>query len=268
MLSVPTVQVFHENLSQLCHELHDKLRTSEHPAVDQKVELAVKALEELLLAQRFTPAQEKTLLKIDTISQHVPLTQEAYAYYEKDVAKTIAQGIIEQRDQSLILSHSNVKRKYYQAVKEAHFTNMKAHTNVLAIGNGPLPISPIVYATKTGARITIVETEARDQNEAVQTITAMGLSKKINFIGTQQINTHAKKADIVLLSGSITNKRKILEELVNVVNPGTVMLCRTATGLRSLLREHVSLARLPEYTKIGMIHPSKNGIESTAVLLR
>lgn len=268
MLSVPTVQVFHENLNQLCSELHEKLRTSEHPAVDQKVELAVKALEELLLAQRFTPAQEKTLLKIDAISQHIPLTQEAYAYYEKDVAQTIAQGIIEQRDHAIILSHSNVKRKFYQAVKEAHFTNMKAHTNVLAIGNGSLPVSPIVYAMKTGARVTMVETETNEQNIASQTISAIGLSKKITYTNPQNIPMHAQKADVVLMSGSITNKRKILEELVNVVNPGTVMLCRTATGLRSLLREHVSLARLPEYAKIGMIHPSKNGIECTAVLLR
>jgi hypothetical protein len=221
-----------------------------------------------LIAQRFTPAQEKTLLKIDTISQHIPLTREAYAYYEKDVAKTIAQGIIEQGDRTLILSHANIKRKFYQAVKEAHFTNMKAHTHVLAIGNGPLPISPMVYATKTGAKVMVVETEDSDQTTATQTISAAGLSKKINFIGTQSIHAHAAKADVVLLSGSISHKRKILEELVNVVNPGTVMLCRTATGLRSLLREYVSLARLPEYTKIGMIHPTKNGIESTAVLLR
>lgn len=268
MLSAPTIQVFHENMNQLCHEMRQTLRTSDHPAIDQNVDLAVQALEELVLAQRFTPAQERVLLKIDTIAEHLTLTQEAYAYYEKDVAKTIAQGIIEHKEHTLIFNHRNVKRKYFLAAREAHFVNMKAHTNVLAIGNGPLPISPIVYATKTGAKITVVETNPREQEFAEQTIHALGLNRKISFISTNNLETHAGKADVILLSGSISNKRKILDELSSVTRPGTVMLCRTAQGLRAMLREHVPLNRLQNYTKIGMIHPSKNGIESTAVLLR
>ncbi len=268
MLSAPAVQVFHENINTLCQELRETLRTSEHPALDKRVDLAVQALEELVLAQRFTPAQEKTLLKIDTIAEFMNITREAYAYYEKDVAKTIAQSIIEQKEHALIFNHRNVKRKYFQAVREAHFTNMKAHTHVLAVGNGPLPISPIVYASKTGAKITMVETDAHEQTFAEQTIHALGLQRKISYISSEQLPTHAAHADIVLLSGSVSNKRKILEELSTVVEPGTVMLCRTAQGLKAMLREHVSLARLPAYTKIGMIHPSKHGIESTAVLLR
>lgn len=268
MLSVPTVQVFHENLTTLCSELHQTLRASEHPALDRKVDLAVQALEELLLAQRFTPTQEKTLLKIDTIAENMALTQEAYTYYENDVAKTIAQSIIEQKEHTLIFNHRNVKRKYFQAAREAHFTNMKAHTHVLAIGNGPLPISPIVYATKTGAKITMAETVPGEQQSAEQTIHALGLSRKISFVSNTKISSAASRADVILLSGSISRKREILDELSTSTRPGTVMLCRTAHGLKAMLREHVSLARLANYTKIGMIQPSKNGIESTAVLLR
>lgn len=268
MLSVSTIQVFHENLSTLCEELHQTLRASDHPAIDRKVELAVQALEELLLAQRFTPAQEKTLLKIDTIAQNAALTQEAYSYYEKDIARMIAEEIISQKEHALIFNHRNVKRKYFQAAREAHFTNMKSHTKVLAIGNGPLPISPIVYASKTGAHVTMVDTHAHEQVLAEQAVHALGLGRKISFIPMEKLHTHAPKADIILLSGSILRKREILEELSNVVRPGTVMLCRTAHGLKAMLREHVPLARLENYSKIGMIQPSKNGIESTAVLLR
>ena len=268
MLSAPTIQVFHENLRTLCDELQQTLRASDHPALDRKVDLAVQALEELLFAQRFTLAQEKTLLKIDTIAENMALTQEAYAYYENDVAKTIAQSIIEQKEHTLIFNHRNMNRKYYQAALEAHFTNMKAHTRVLAIGNGPLPLSPIVYSIKTGAKVTMVESTPKEQELAEQTIHALGLQKKINFIPSQKITEQASKADVILLSECISNKRKILKELSSVVRPGTVMLCRTTHGLKAMLREHVSLTRLTDYTKIGMIHPSKNGIESTAVLLR
>jgi hypothetical protein len=94
------------------------------------------------------------------------------------------------------------------------------------------------------------------------------MDTRISFIEPKKKMESIRNADVIWLAGHVENKRKWMEELSQHAQPGTRILCRTAQGLRALLHEHVTLNRLPAFTKIGMVHPRKMEIESTVLMIR
>lgn len=268
MISVPALQTFHENLHTLSSELHTHLQSSDHPAVEKQVELSIHALEHLIFTHHFTPVQEKTLLKMDMIANLAHVTRQAYAYYEKDVEQTHAQSLLSLDKPEWVMGHSLLRRKYNLSVREGHLANLRPMERMVMIGSGHYPVNAIVFAKKFGTRTFIHETNEDARKNAERTIEKSNLGSRISFVEPKKIIESIQTADVVWMSGSVTDKRKWIEELAQVSRPGTRVICRTAHGLRTLMYEHAPLNNLPEFTKIGMIHPRKMEIESSALLIR
>ncbi|MEK6970911.1 MAG: nicotianamine synthase family protein [archaeon] len=268
MISLPAIQSFHENLETLSTELQGLLLKSGHPAVEKQVELATHALEHLIFTHRFTPVQEKTLLKMDTIAHTAHLTRQAYAYYEKDVEKTHVLSLLEQEKPEWSMNHSLLRRKYALSMREGHLAHVKPMERMIMIGSGYYPVSAIVFARKFGARVFLHETDEEAKMFAQKALDKTRMGGRISFMENKKVVEGIRNADIAWLAGPTENKRKWMEELETHTQPGTRILCRSAHGLRALLHEHVPLNRLPTLTKVGMIHPRKTEIESTVLMIR
>ncbi len=268
MISHPAIQTFHDNLETLSTELQELLQKSGHPAVEKQVELATHALEHLIFTHRFTPVQEKTLLKMDHIANTAYLTRQAYAYYEKDVEKTHIQSLLSQDKPEWSMNHSLLRRKYNLSLREGHLAHIKPMERMVMIGSGHYPVSALVFAKKFGARVFMHENEEEARVNVQMALEKTRMDTRISFIETKKVTESIRNADVIWLAGHVENKRKWMEELSEHAQPGTRVLCRTAHGLRALLHEHVTLNRLPAFTKIGMIHPRKMEIESSVLMIR
>ncbi|MFH0970753.1 MAG: nicotianamine synthase family protein [Candidatus Diapherotrites archaeon] len=268
MLSITTIQTFHENLEQLSNELKERLIESEHPAVDKKVEMSILGLEHLLFNHPFTPIQEKTLMKIDSIIQLAAITREAYAYYEKDMERTHAQEMLTMNTTEVTLTQPLLRRKYSLLNREAHLAHVKPMERAVVLGSGAFPITSITLARRFGAFVSVYETNEVNQQIGNEVIQKIGLHPKVRFIQQKEIAAHLQKADAVWLGMRLEEKRKCLEEIAPILSPGTRIVCRTVYGLRTLIHEHVSTKGLTHYTKIGTIHPRKMELESSELFIR
>jgi protein-L-isoaspartate O-methyltransferase len=268
MMSLPVMKTFTENLNQLCTDFHDSVKKSEHPAVDKKVQLAAQSLEQFLLAQQFSKAQETTLLKLDDIAKHLIPTQGAYQYYHEDLEHSFATEFVEQSEPQLDFSHPHLRREGLLAGKEAHFANLGEKDRVLVIGSGYFPIQSMVFAGQFDANVNVVEMNPSKKEHASNVIASMDMQPHIQVQDIKQIYALAKKSSVVFVSRDMNDKVPLINSLAEHLRPGTRVMCRTGFGLRAMLYPFVPHKQINGYTQMGVLDAGKTGLQSSLCLLR
>lgn len=268
MMSIPVMKTFTENLNQLCIDLQEAVRASDHPSVDKKVQLSAESLEQFLLTQHFTPIQENTLLKLDSIAQLVPHTRAAYEYYHQDLERSFATDFSNQQENELDLSPVHLRREAFISSKEAHFSNIQEKDRVLVVGSSYFPLQSIILAGQFNAHVVCVEPQQSIREHAQRVVEALDLQSKISIQDIKNIYLQAPKAHALFISRPIGEKAPLINSLTSHLKPGTRVMCRTGYGLRAILHEFVPHKQIQGYTQIGLIETGKSSLQSSLCLLR
>ncbi|QQR92329.1 MAG: hypothetical protein IPJ89_04200 [Candidatus Iainarchaeum archaeon] len=268
MMSIPVMKTFTENLHQLCIDFQQNVKESEHPSIDKKVQLSAETLEQFLLTQQFTPIQENTLLKLDSIAQLVPQTQAAYRYYQEDLERSYAQELVANNESELDFTHSHLRREGLLASKEAHFSNLSEHDRVLVIGTGYFPLHAMVYAGQFNAKVIGLETQQHVREHATRVVESMEMGNQIKIQDIRNLYAQAAKANVIFVSRDMNDKVPLINSLAEHLKPGTRVMCRTGFGLRAMLHAHVPHKQLQGFTQMGVLDAGKSSLQSSLCLLR
>ena len=148
-----------------------------------------------------------------------------------------------------------------------------AAQRICFLGSGPLPLSAVCLYDELAVPIDVVD----HSSEAV----TLGSACVQALLGPGRLSFHladaaefepVAEADIVVL-GALAGldpeaKNAILKSLWQRLGPGSVVLVRSAAGLRRLLYPAVGAQELSGWEPLGVLHPLNDVINSVIVLRR
>lgn len=123
-----------------------------------------------------------------------------------------------------------------QTVKhELDELHINENSKVLFIGSGAFPISALTIASEKNAEVHCIDIdeEAVEMGRKVSEIT--GLQENVRFYKAIRNDVHfAKKSTHVLIASLVRNKREVLDELKDLLQPHTKVILRYGNGLKSI----------------------------------
>ncbi|MEU6701864.1 nicotianamine synthase family protein [Pseudonocardia sp. NPDC046786] len=146
---------------------------------------------------------------------------------------------------------------------------------VVVLGSGPLPLTGLVLATRHGAEVLHVDRDPIALEAGTSVAGAVGARTGSLVADLSSATLSADlvdeigRADLVLLGALVgadaAAKEAITTRLAAVAGPGTTLLVRTATGLRTLLYPEVHPADLPGLDVLLEVHPRTDVVNSVLV---
>lgn len=148
-----------------------------------------------------------------------------------------------------------------------------AARRICFLGAGPLPLSAICLYQELGVQVDVVDRdpEAVDLGGAcVQALLPPG-AVRMHLADAADFE-QAADSDVVVL-GALAGlqpeaKELILAQLRDRLRPGTVLVVRSAAGMRRLLYPAIGSAELGGWEQLGVLHPLNDVINSVIVLRR
>ncbi|GMI79389.1 nicotianamine synthase 3, ARABIDOPSIS THALIANA NICOTIANAMINE SYNTHASE 3 [Hibiscus trionum] len=153
-----------------------------------------------------------------------------------------------------------------------HFPNVP--NKVAFVGSGPLPLTSIVLASfhlKTTA-FDNYDIDPSANSKAIPLVSSdPDLSQRMSFHTTDIIDvTHAlKEYDVVFLAALVgmdkDEKVKVIDHLAKYMNPGAILMLRSAHGARAFLYPIVDPCDLRGFEVLSMFHPTDEVINSVVI---
>nr|WP_233096542.1 nicotianamine synthase family protein [Fictibacillus halophilus] len=123
-----------------------------------------------------------------------------------------------------------------QTVKhELDELHINENSKVLFIGSGAFPISALTIASEKNAEVHCIDIdeEAVEMGRKVSLIT--GLQDNVRFSNSVRNDLHfAHNTTHVLIASLVRNKREVLNELKDILQPHTKVILRYGNGLKSI----------------------------------
>lgn len=123
-----------------------------------------------------------------------------------------------------------------QTVKhELDELHINENSKVLFIGSGAFPISALTIASEKNAEVHCIDIdeEAVEMGRKVSLIT--GLQDNVRFSNSVRNDLHfAHNSTHVLIASLVRNKREVLNELKDILQPHTKVILRYGNGLKSI----------------------------------
>lgn len=142
--------------------------------------------------------------------------------------------------------------------------------SVALIGCGPLPLSMLTLATELSVTVDGFDRDPDAIARARQVVDRLGATG-LRFHRADASEADLAGYDLVVLAALVGStpaaKREILALMRPSMKPGSILLARSARGLRTLLYPPVDLDNLPGFELITVVHPVDDVINS-AVLAR
>lgn len=143
-----------------------------------------------------------------------------------------------------------------------------APRRIAFVGSGPLPLSAVLHTVRTGATVTCVDHDpvAADLGRAVaERLGCTDLDVRL----ADALDVDLAGFDLVVLAALVgadaQEKRTILDRLAAAMEPGAVLVARSARGLRALLYPPVDEDALDGFEVLHTVHPSDDVINSVVV---
>lgn len=114
-------------------------------------------------------------------------------------------------------------------------SKITAQDNVLFIGSGPVPTTPILLNMYSGCKVDCVEQSKKYANISRKIIRNIGLSNKIKVYHKKGQNITKSSYTVIILALLAEPKNQILKRLKKIMSPGTRIVVRTVFGMSSLL---------------------------------
>lgn len=139
---------------------------------------------------------------------------------------------------------------------------------VAVVGAGPLPLTSLFWGAGVGAPVLNVDRDAAALASGRRVAAALGARDQA-FVLEDATAADLSGCDVVVLAAlvgaSTEDKRGILRRLAARMDPGAVLLARSARGLRTLLYPAVDVAALEPLDLQAVVHPVHEVINSVVL---
>lgn len=150
---------------------------------------------------------------------------------------------------------------------------------VVVLGSGPLPLTGLVLAADHGAEVVGVDRDpiALQAGDAVAAATGLqpavrGLVADLEATLTAPLRSELEQADAVVVAALVgadpAAKAAVTARIAEAARPDTLLLVRSAAGLRALLYPEVTPADLPALDVLLEVHPGTDVVNSVLVARR
>lgn len=145
----------------------------------------------------------------------------------------------------------------------------RAGGRVAFVGSGPLPLTAFLFAA-TGVRVDNLDRDAGALAASRRVADALGVSG-LEFVHADATasGTTLDGYDLVVLAALVgrtpAEKARVIARLAEAMTPGSILLVRSAHGLRTLLYPAVDLGALAGFDVLGTVHPTGEVINSVIV---
>ncbi|HEY8524626.1 MAG TPA: nicotianamine synthase family protein [Acidimicrobiales bacterium] len=141
---------------------------------------------------------------------------------------------------------------------------------VAFIGSGPLPLSSLLVAGELGAPVDNVDRDPAAVALGERVARALGSALAFRCADVTALTaTDLGAYDVVILAALVgasgAEKRAVLDRLAATMAPGTVLLARSARGLRSLLYPAIDPAALAGFELQTVVHPVDDVVNSVVL---
>lgn len=140
---------------------------------------------------------------------------------------------------------------------------------VAFVGSGPLPLTAFLLAG-TGARVDNLDRDADALAASRRVADVLGVTG-LEFVLADATapGTPLDRYDMVVLAALVgrtpSEKARVIAALAEAMAPGSILLVRSASGLRTLLYPAVDPGALAGFEVLGTVHPTGEVINSVIV---
>jgi nicotianamine synthase len=167
---------------------------------------------------------------------------------------------------------------YYQNYVElvnlehSYFSKLlKDKKRVLFLGGGPLPLTAILLAQQYGLTCTVIENNKKSYSLACKVIASLGLESMISIVYEDaRTFTAYDSFDLVYIAALVgmteSSKHEIILSVHQKLNPGALLMCRSAQGAKTLLYPPVPNKTITALSPVFHINPTSSIINSFVIL--
>ncbi|ABR48212.1 conserved hypothetical protein [Alkaliphilus metalliredigens QYMF] len=132
-------------------------------------------------------------------------------------------------------------------------------SRILLIGVGAFPMTPLLIAKKTGAKVVgiDIDEEAVEYAKKVINILGKGLDTEVNSQGYAEL-TFTKEATHIIIASTIPEKVDILQDLYTLTNEDVVVSMRYGNGFKSLFNYPLTDTLKGTWNKVENIYFDNN----------
>lgn len=222
------------------------LRANEHSFA--ALHRNITALEHLIFAQD-SGGDAKQILANFSAEERSYLTA-AYCRWETELEDQFAHEILD-ASQTRFENYLLSDRFATLISEELAMVGPPKPERILFIGSGPLPISAYHLHLQTNLPI-----DCLDQNPAAielssKAIERLGLQAALRIINGEGERFQVREYDLIVIALLAKPKRRILRNLRRHASPDCRILCRTSSGLRTLLYEPTPDSALGGFRTLG-----------------
>lgn len=119
--------------------------------------------------------------------------------------------------------------------KEFGSFHVTSDSNVLLVGSGSFPMTPLLIAKRTGAEVVGIDIDEESITLGQKVVNTLGAGLKIRLESTLLENLeYAKKATHIIFSSTVAPKYELLDQLHALTNEQVVVAMRYGDELKSL----------------------------------
>lgn len=148
---------------------------------------------------------------------------------------------------------------------EIILADISKNDKVLHIGCGPIPVTSILIAKKTGAQITAIDTNSRSVKQALRILSVLKISDKIQISHANALNFPLEPFDLIIVSQGIRPYNETLEYIAKSIKRETQVVFRTSSSSTGKLSDNDMF--LKDIFIIKNIFPQKQNALLISVLL-
>jgi len=118
---------------------------------------------------------------------------------------------------------------------------------IVFIGSGPLPLTAIIMAQKTGMKITCLDMDEAAVKRGEALAEKLGMGDKLHFTQSSGSAYDYRDTALVMVASLVADKKQVLERIKNTAQDAPEVALRSAEGLHALLYDPVKPSMLAEF---------------------
>lgn len=118
---------------------------------------------------------------------------------------------------------------------------------VVFIGSGPLPLTAIIMAQKTGMKITCLDMDEAAVKRGEALAEKLGMGDQLHFTQSAGNEYDYRDTALVMVASLVADKKQVLERIKATAQDAPEVALRSAEGLHALLYDPVKPSMLEEF---------------------
>lgn len=140
--------------------------------------------------------------------------------------------------------------------------------SVAFVGAGPLPLSALFIAGELNVPVDLIDRDPLALDAAGAVAHALGYPD-LRLVEADAANADLSRYDIVVLAALVGTgpgeKQRILAHLASAMAPRSILLARSARGLRTVLYPAIDVDAMTAYDVLSVVHPVNDVINSVVL---